>query len=96
MKKICEYLKEQATKIINFQKKKKKMKSLTNGQQKLYENAKLCYICKEMFEDEYANNTKYRKVRDRYHYAGEQRGAAHSIYNLKYSISKKNSRSFSR
>ena len=32
IKKICEYLKEQATKIINLKKKKKKMKSLTNGQ----------------------------------------------------------------
>ena len=31
---------------------------------------------------------KYRKVRDHCHYAGEYRGAAHSIYNLKYSLSK--------
>ena len=27
------------------------MKLLTNKQQELYENAKMCYICKETFED---------------------------------------------
>ena len=27
------------------------MNSLTNKQQKSYQNAKLCYICKEKFED---------------------------------------------
>ena len=30
----------------------------------------------------------YRKVRDHCNYTGEYKGAAHSIYNLKYSISK--------
>ena len=38
-------------KIINF--KKKKMKLLTKGQQESYENAKVCYICKEKFENKY-------------------------------------------
>ena len=32
---------------------------------------------------------KYRKVRGHCHYAGEYRGAAHSICNLKYSVLKK-------
>ena len=31
---------------------------------------------------------KYCKVRDHCHYAGEYRGAAHSIYNLEYSVPK--------
>ena len=38
MKKFCEFLREQATKVIDF--KKKKIKLLTNKQQKLYENAR--------------------------------------------------------
>ena len=32
---------------------------------------------------------KYRKVRDHCHYSGECRGAAHSIYNLKHSVTKR-------
>ena len=47
MKKFCEYLREDAMKIINF--KKKKMELLTKVQLELYENAKICYICKEKF-----------------------------------------------
>ena len=43
--KFCESLREHAMKIINF--KKKKMKLLTKEQQESYENAKVCYICKE-------------------------------------------------
>ena len=35
-------------KIINF--KKKKMKRLTKEQQESYENAKMNYICKDIFE----------------------------------------------
>ena len=54
--------------IISF--KKKKMKSLTNEQQKLYENPNICYICKENFDHKHAKDKKYRKVRDPCHYAG--------------------------
>ena len=38
-------------KIISFE--KKKMKLLTNEQQKSYENAKISCICKEKFEDKH-------------------------------------------
>ena len=48
----------------------------------------MCFICKEMFEDKYAKDKKYCKVRDHCHFAGEYRGAAHSIGDLKYSIPK--------
>ena len=44
MKKFYEFLREQAMKIINF--KQRKMKLLTREQYKLYENAKVCHICK--------------------------------------------------
>ena len=38
-------------KRINF--KKKTTELLTKEQQESYENAKLCYICKEKFENKY-------------------------------------------
>ena len=38
--------------IINL--KNQKMKLLTNEQQKSYENTKICYVCKEKFEDKHA------------------------------------------
>ena len=84
MKKFCESLREHATKIINF--KKKNRKSLTNEQQNSYENSKICYICKEKFEDKNPTDKNYRKVRDHCHYTGEYRGAANSTYNIKYTV----------
>ena len=69
MKKICESLREHAMKKTNF--KKKKTKLLTKEQKESYENAKICYICKEKFENKYLKDTNYRKVRDSFHYAGE-------------------------
>ena len=45
MKMFCEFLREQAMAMINFQ--KKKVKLLTREQQESYENAKICKICKE-------------------------------------------------
>ena len=64
------------------------MKFLTNEQQESYEKAKICYIYGEKFEDKYANDNKYPKVRQHYHYNGEYKGAAHSVCNLKYSMPK--------
>ena len=56
---------------------------------KSYENGKIWYICKEKLENNYLKDKKYCKVRDHCHYAGEYKGAAHSICNLKYSVPKK-------
>ena len=63
--------------------KKKKIKLLTNEQNKWYENAKICYIYKEKFEDKYIKYTKYRKVRDHCHYTSEYIGSAYSSCYLK-------------
>ena len=87
IKKICEFLREHTVKIINI--KKKKMKLLTKEQQKSFEYAKICYICKEKFENKYLKDKKYRKVGDYCHYTEKYRGAAYSIYNLKCSVLKK-------
>ena len=36
-----------------------------------YENAKICYICKEKSENKYVNDKQYFKVRDNCYYAGK-------------------------
>ena len=61
---------------------------MKNEQQNSNQNSKICYVCEENFEDKHARVKKYCKVRDRCHYAGEYRRAAHSIWNLKYSVPK--------
>ena len=81
-------VREHAKKIITF--KKYKIKLLTNEQQEPYENAKLCYICKENFENKYSEGKNYDRVGDHCHYAGENTGTVQSICNFKkYSILKK-------
>ena len=62
------------------------MKLLTKEQQESYENAKICYICKETFENKYVKDKKYRRVRDHCNCTGECKCAAHSTCNLKYSV----------
>lgn len=87
MKKFCQCLKKHAKKITKF---KKKIKLLTNEWQESYKILKICYIWKEKFEDEYSQYKKYRnrKVRDHCHHTGGCRGAANSIWSLKYNIPK--------
>ena len=46
------------------------MKLLTKKQQESYENAKICYICKEKVENKYVKDKKYCKVRDHCHHKG--------------------------
>ena len=65
------------------------MKLLTKEQQDSNPNAKICYICKERFEDKHLKDKKYCKVRYHCHYTGEYVGAAHSICNLRCSVPKK-------
>ena len=45
MKKFCLNLREHATKIINYE--KKKMIPLTKKEEKYHNNQKVCYICKK-------------------------------------------------
>ena len=78
----CEDLKEQAMKIINYD--KEKIIPLTDKEKETHENQKVCYICKKGF----GTNKKFCKVRDHCDYTEQYRGAAHSICNLRYQIPK--------
>ena len=60
MKKFCESLRERAMKIIHF--KKKKMTLITTEQQESYQNAKICYICKETLESKYLKKQNIVKL----------------------------------
>ena len=62
---FCKDLRDQAMKIINYE--KKKMIPLTDEEIESYEKQKVCYICEKEFNiDKNDENTlkKYHKVRD--------------------------------
>ena len=71
VKKFSEPLREDAMKIINF--KKKKINSLIKEEQESYENAKICYICKEKIKNKYVNNKKYCRIKGHCEYTEEYR-----------------------
>ena len=47
------------------------MKFLTKEQQESYENARICYIYKDKFENKYLKDKKHCEVRNHFHYTGE-------------------------
>ena len=59
---------------------------LTNEEYESYLNQTNSHICKKKFKYKYANDEEYRRIRDRCHYTGKYRGAAHDTCNLKFSI----------
>ena len=83
MKKFCKDLKEHATRIINYE--KKKIIPLTKEEKINYNDQQICYICKKEFDK---SVKKHHKVRDHCHYTGKYRGAAHNICNLRYNVPK--------
>ena len=84
MKKICTYLREHVTNVINFE--KNKVLLLTKKKLKLHQDTTECYICGKRFLKRFANDENYRKVRDHCHYTGKYRGPAHSTCNLKFNV----------
>ena len=82
-KKFCKDLKEHATRIINYE--KKKIIPLTKEEKINYNDQQICYICKKEFDK---SDKKHHKVTDHCHCTGKYRGAAHNIYNLRYKVAK--------
>ena len=60
MKMFCESLREHIINIVNS--KWKIMKILIKERKDSYENAKMCYICKEKFENKYLRVKKIVKL----------------------------------
>ena len=58
MKIFCKDLKDQATKIINYE--KKEMIPLTDKEKQSYENQKICHICEKEFCTD-KNNKELKK-----------------------------------
>ena len=83
MKKFCKDLKEQATRITKYE--KKKIIPLTKEEKINYNDLQICYICKKEFDK---SDKKHHKVRNHYHYTGKYKGAAHNICNLRYKVPK--------
>ena len=88
IEKLCKKLKERAMNIIDYE--EKKMIPLTYEENKSYKEQEVYYKCKEKFcmdkgDENYKNK---RKVKDRCHYTGKCRGAAHSKCNLNYKVPK--------
>ena len=86
MKKFCLNLREFATKIINYE--KKKMIPLTKKEEKKHNKENVCHICKKEFSTD-DNNKEYHKVKDHCHYTGKYRGAALDMLNLRCKTPKK-------
>ena len=86
MKKFCKDLKEQATKIINYE--EKGMIPLPYKENKSYKNQKVCYICKKelSIDNDDDDDKKYHKRRDHCHFTGKYKEAAHNICNLMVQI----------
>ena len=80
MKILCKDPEEHAERVIYC--KKKEMISLTDEENKFYENQKFCYICKKRFTKD------NKKVRDHCHFTGKYKGAAHNKSNMNYKISR--------
>ena len=83
MKKFSKDLREHASKVIDYE--KKKMIPLTTEEKVYHDKQKICYICRKEFSN---NEKKNYKVRDHSHYTGKYRGAAHNICNLRYKVPK--------
>ena len=81
MERFFKDLKEDATKIINYE--KKELILLTDKENKPYKKQEVCYICKEGFATD-DDNRKYHKGRDHCHYTEKYSGAAHSNCNMRY------------
>ena len=63
------------------------MLPLTKEKLKSHQYAKAYYVCGKRFLKKFAKDKNYQKIRDHCHFAGKYRGAAHSIFHLRFNVS---------
>lgn len=78
-------LKRIAIEVFNFLEDKKPMNVLSEEEEKLFKEARICHICKKEFKNDQFDMIR---VRDHCHISGIYRGAAHQSCNLLYQISR--------
>ena len=83
--KVLYFIKKHATNVINFE--NIKMLPLTKEKLKSHQYAKAYYVCGKRFLKKFAKDKNYQKIRDHCHFAGKYRGAAHSIFHLRFNVS---------
>ena len=87
MKNFCAFLRDHATSMINFE--RKKILPLTKTQLKSQQDAKVCHSCGKIFNKNFATDNNCHKVIGHCHYTGSYRGMTHSIYNLRFNVPNK-------
>ena len=58
MEMFCKDLRDQAMKIINYE--KKEMIPLTDEETKFYEKQKICYICEKKFSTDKSDKNEFK------------------------------------
>ena len=82
MKNLYESFREYMKNTIDFE--KKKMLLLTKEELKSHQDGNICYICEKRILKKFYKSINNRK--DHCYYTGKYRGAAHSIWNLKFNV----------
>ena len=84
MKNFCSFLREHATNILNFE--KRKLLTLTKEELKLHQDATNYQICGKRILKKFVKSKSYQKVRHHCYYTGKYRSEVHSICNLRFNI----------
>ena len=84
MKKFCKSLREDAKRIIGFEKKKNV--TINKRRVKITQRRKGMLYLHKIFYKKLFRDINYWKVRDLCHYTVKYRGAAYSICNLKFKV----------
>ena len=78
---FCKEIRVISKELLNIEKKPMRPLSVKEQIAQNVDNAKCCHVCKKVF----GTKKNHVKVRDHLHYAGEYKGAAHLVCNLRYS-----------